>query len=74
MLKVSFVVYDPIRQGRSGRLLCIESVDEASGIDNGLGRDADFERVDTTRCLRLHRGKVNVSSRSRPPLPERTSQ
>jgi hypothetical protein len=30
--------------------------------------------VDTTRCLRLHRGTVNVSSRSRPPLPERTSQ
>ena len=27
----------------------------ASGIDNGRGRDADFQRVDTTRCLRLHR-------------------
>jgi Lon protease-like protein len=44
-----------IRQGRSGRLLCIAVRRRASGIDNGLGRDADFERVDTTRCLRLHR-------------------
>ena len=68
-----------IRQGRSGRLLSIEVRQRASGgahpgIDNGGGRDAEFQRVDTTRCLRPHGGTVNVSSRSWPPLPERTSQ
>ena len=43
-------------------------------IDNPPHHGAHFPRVDTTRCLRSHRGMVNVSSRSRLPLPERTRQ
>jgi hypothetical protein len=59
--------YGPEQSSRSVR---------PSGIDNRARRVAHFRRVDTTRCLRSHRGygeriePLQASS----PLPERTRQ
>jgi hypothetical protein len=75
MLKVSFVVYDPHQTGsiRPPPLHC-SGVDARPGLTTASAVTQTLNGwIRPAACASIG-GTVNVSSRSRPPLPERTSQ